>query len=467
MADQFIGRAAELKMLAAAQKSSRLEFIPVYGRRRVGKSELILKFMAQCRPGLYYLGKQAPPGLQIREFLEEAARVFNQPLLAEAAVGDWHKALDLVLRQRDPGQKFVLAFDEFQWMAKASPELPSVLQGLCDQESRGNSNLMLILCGSYMGFMEKEVLGKKSPLFGRRTAQILLPPFNYLEAGRFHPRWSPADRAMIYFICGGIPYYLRFIDEHDSVPTGIRKNFLTEYSALFREADFLLREELTEVRQYHGILMALAAEASSPAAISRATGVPERSLYYYLQHLIALGYVARRYPLAVRKPTRTSVRFAIDDPLLKFWFRFVYPNMSFIQQMGAEAAYSHLIARHLPAYFGLCFERLCREALPNIYRREDVRAEFKIGQYWDKQRQIDLVGIRGDNRIDLGECKWGAVKSAGALEREVADKFAGYPNPKNYSIQPRIFCQTKPRSAVADHIRWHTLDDIYADGCND
>jgi len=162
------------------------------------------------------------------------------------------------------------------------------------------------------------VLGQKSPLFGRRTAQILLRPFPFREAAQFHPSWSVSHRAQAYFICGGMPLYLRFFSARDSIRTNIEKNLLSEFAPLYREPDFLLREELREVESYFGILMTLSSGSHTPATIAEHTGIGERNLYYYLQHLTELGYVSRRYPLTGGRPVARSVRFVLDDPLLRF-----------------------------------------------------------------------------------------------------------------------------------------------------
>ena len=458
----FIGRQAELQVLERAYRSSRTEFIPIYGRRRVGKSELILHFIRD-KPALYFLGKKAPPQFQIRVFLETAARALGQPLLASVSAADWGTALSSVLSQKSGTAKLVLAFDEFQWTAQASPELPSILQEQLDRSWKKRGDVLLILCGSCIGFMEREVLGEGSPLFGRRTAQILLKPFSFREAALFHPGWSAADQAQAYYVCGGVPLYLRFFSPADSIRANIESNLLSEFAPLYREPDFLLREELREVANYYGILIALSSGSRTSGAIARQTGIRERSLHYYLQQLTELGYVSRRYPVTGRRPVARNVRFALDDPLLRFWFRFVYPHLGFIAQMGPRRSFQELIKPDLESYFGACFERLCREALGLLYEREGVGAAYEIGEYWDKQTQIDVVGLRQDNRTDIGECKWGAVRSPRALAAELQKKIDGYPNQRGATIQGRLFTRGKlKRDAARTPVRFHALEDLYA-----
>ncbi|MBW1818600.1 MAG: ATP-binding protein [Deltaproteobacteria bacterium] len=434
----FIGRKSELSFLEASYAEDDSAFIPVYGRRRVGKSELILKFLG-AKPGIYYLGKIAPAALQIREFLQEAARALDEPLLSLLAASSWHEVFEAVTKKCSSQQKFIITLDEFQWMVAASPELPSVIQEFWDRYWRKSGNLMLILCGSYIGFMEREVLGRKSPLFGRRTGQILLRPFSYVEAAEFHPRWSLINRALAYFICGGIPLYLRFFNQACSVYRNIEEKILDEFGPLFREPDFLLREELRDVEKYYAVLTAVAAGYGSNRDIALQSGIPERSLHYYTQQLRNIGYIGRRQPLTGNKANPRQVRYVLQDPLLRFWFRFVFPNLSFIQQMGPQRALRDRIRTDLDSYFGSCFESLCREALPLIYEREGVNASFDVGEYWDKKVQIDVVGFRDDHWTDLGECKWGGVKSYKQLLGDLERKVRAYPNTRGATIGKRVF----------------------------
>ncbi|HKI05731.1 MAG TPA: ATP-binding protein [Thermoanaerobaculia bacterium] len=458
----FVGRREELRVLEDAYERPGSALIPLYGRRRVGKSELILHFLKE-RPGIYFLGKQAPAGMQIHEFLGEAATVLQEPLLAGLSAESWAAALDAVVSRWRSDRKLILALDEFQWMVGASPELPSVLQERWDRSWRHTGKVFIILCGSYIGFMEREVLGKKSPLFGRRTAQILLRPFGYREAAEFHPRYSRTDQARTYFLCGGIPLYLQRFTDSRSIQANIAAELLDEYAPLYREADFLLREELREVTLYYAILTAIAAGHTAVQDIARQSGQDPRGLSYYLQQLIELGYVERRYPLTGEKPSARSVRYDLADPLLRFWFRFIFPSTSYIRHMGAERALADLIRPQLDAYFGLGFERLCREALPALYRREGLTAAFEAGQYWSKTVQIDVVGLRADGWTDLGECKWGAVRSPRTVEKELEEKIRLYPNPQGATIGRRIFTRQAPPAKIAESgARWHGLEDLYA-----
>lgn len=458
----FLGREAELAALERSYRSRTGAMVPIYGRRRVGKTELIKRFVADKPGAVYVVGEHAPAGLQLRAFLTAAGQALATPLLEQVSPSSWRDALVMVEEAwKGPG-KLVIVLDEFQWLCESSPELPSVLQHLWDQRWRDSGRVMIILCGSFIGFMEREVLGAKAPLFGRRTAQILLRPFGYREAALFHPSYSLVDRAKAYFICGGIPRYLELFEPSRSIDMNIVACFLDEYSPLFREADFLLREELRDLQTYHAILVALAERPMALTEVGAVTG-QGHNVQYHLQQLAGLGYVTRRFPLAGTRPNKQSVRWTLDDPLLRFWFRFVSPNQSLLQVPGPGPTFAGRIRPALDAYFGRCFEALCREALPWIYARERLTAAYDIGEYWSRDTQIDVVGMRDDGWIDLGECKWGAVRSRPAVERELEDRVEHFPNPRNATIQRRVFVRTLASGARRDEagVRWHDLADLY------
>jgi len=412
---------------------------------------------------IYFVGKRAARELHIREFLTEASDVLDDPLLARLPELSWKETLQACVQRHRGASKLIIALDEFQWIVEGAQELTGVLQELWDREWRDSGKVMLILCGSYVGFMEREVLGHKSPLFGRRTGQIFLRPFNYREAALFHSSFGTIERAKAYFICGGIPHYLKQFSGQHSVESAIATAILSEDGPLFREADFLLHEELREVANYYAVLLVLAdGRRSTAAEIAKRTGLGP-SAQYHLKQLLELGYIEKRFPLTSRKPKRTDVRYAISDPLLRFWFRFVFPNQSFLQSRGGHSGLRDRIKPHLASYFGDCFERLCREALPWLQQREGLDCGVQLGSFWNKQNQIDVVGVRDDGWIDLGECKWGSVRSARRLQQELEAKIPHYPNPDGASLLRRFFTRKTVRStARASGVRWHTLEELYA-----
>lgn len=144
---------------------------------------------------------------------------------------------------------------------------------------------------------------------------------------------------------------------------------------------------------------------------------------------------------------------------MKFWFRFVFPDQSHLAEVGPNAYFRDIVRSALPSYFGMCFESLCREALPKLYEQEGVATGYEVGSYWDKKVQIDLVGMRDDDWTDLGECKWGPVFSGNKLAQELASKAKRFPNARNASLGLRAFVRKKPKS-LPDGVRWHSLDEL-------
>ncbi len=456
---QFIGRDRELSELEKQYRSAESNLIPIYGRRRVGKSELILHFKGD-RSGVYFVGKQAPTALQIHEFLVSASRSLDLPLLAQARISDWRTALSESVRAWGGPGKLILVLDEFQWMVHEDPTLPSVLQELWDREWQHSGKVMLILAGSYVGFMEREVLGGQKPLGGRRTAQIQLQPFKFWEAAKFHPGCSRENQARIYCITGGVPLYLLAFKEDISVEQNICNTFLNEFSPLHREPESLLKEELQGLQKFQAVLDALSGGRLPLREIARALELDPRSITYQLDTLSALGYVQREFPLTARKPAARDVRYSLGDALLRFWYRFVFPNLSRIRE-NPQAAFRDQIAVNLESYFGACFERLCREALCQVYLREAPNASFQVGEYWKNQDlQIDVVGVRADDWIDLGECKWGTVASVPALAAQLEEKLRRYPNPENATLGRMLFTR-RPVRLPPPGVRCFALDDLY------
>ena len=455
---KFIGREKELEALEKFHANHTSSLVPIYGRRRVGKSEMILQFIKNKR-SIYYLGKKANPQIQIKEFLKEASRSLNLPLLENQNASNWKEALNLVVENSGP-DKIVLVLDEFQWIAHEEPSILSFLQELWDLNWSKNNQLTLILCGSYIGFMERDVLGNQSPLFGRRTGQMLIRPFPYLDAAQFQHRYGHQDAAKTYFICGGIPLYLNLFDDGKSVDQNVKEQFLDEYAPLYAEPNYLLREELREVEKFESILFALATKTSRRKDLAQATGIDSRGLDYYLRSLQGLGYVEKRSPLSPA-PTNKHPLYRIKDPLLRFWFRFVYPNESFLRQFGPEKTFNERISSELPAYYGLCFEELCREALPGLLSQEGIEVGCKLGSYWDKNTQLDMVALRDDHVIDIGECKWqNHPPSSNSIEKQIIEKLNHFPNPDQQTIRMHYFSRSPQKPSPKLIV--HDLKELYS-----
>lgn len=457
---RFVGRLAELAALQRQLARGAAVLLPVYGRRRIGKSELLVHFCAG-KPAVYFAATQGTAAQQLRSFMLTAADALGEPLLALAQPGGWEQALSLVMEAFPKGRRQLVVLDEFQWLCESSPELPSVLQKLWDHRWQHEQRPYLVLCGSYIGFMEREVLGSKSPLFGRRTGQILLEPFSYLEAAAFHPRWSAEDQARAWFICGGVPAYLKAFWEGQSLEQNIIANFLDVDGALLREAEFLMREELRDVGSYTTLVEAIALGNQTPTLMAKHAGLPAPKLMYFLSNLQRLGYVEKRLPLVPGRPSAKQVRYAISDPLLRFWFRFVAPHFSAIRRGPPHESFQHHVKPHLESFFGSGFEAMCREALPRILQAEKVKASLQVGEFWSPHAQVDVVGLRQDRWTELGECKWGEPASLTQVVDELRSKVAHYPL-GGATPQLRVFTRRRFAGKPLPGVKVHSLDSLYA-----
>ena len=456
---RFIGRRAELKALEQRYGAPHSALVPVYGRRRVGKTELLLRF-SSGKPTVYFTASDKLRTPQIADFMRAAANWLEAAHLAEAMPTSWEAALQLVVASAPKDRKLLLVIDEFQWLCQSSPEVPSIIQRLWDLDWQRDNRLMLVLCGSLIGFMEREVLGARSPLHGRRTADLRLEPFGFREAADFHPGWSLEEKSRAYFVCGGIPAYLQRFQPSRSVPQTIAREFFEIDGFFQREPEFLLREELAEVKQAASVLEAIALGRRSQSDVARAVGLTASALAPHLKSLVSLGYLERVFPLSSRPPPRTSVVYRIADPMLRFWFRFVEPNWSSMRRYSSDGAFDQFVAPQWQAFCGEGFERLCREALPSIYSKEHISGRFDVGEYWDRSVQIDVVGLRDDGWVDLGECRWIGRSGLSSVARELAVRVGHFPG-GDRTVRQLLFVRKKPASIPAG-VLVHDLQSLYA-----
>jgi uncharacterized protein len=457
----FVGRRRELAALEAAYAARSAQLLPVYGRRRVGKTELLRRFAAG-KPAVFFSAAQKLRQSQLSDFLRAAASHLGQSFLAELRTDSWETALRAVRGAADRARKLVLVLDEFQWLCASAPELPSVLQRLWDEEWQRDPRLMLVLCGSAIGFMEREVLGAKSPLFGRRTGQMRIEPLGFAEAGEMFPRWSLEERARLWFVVGGVPAYLRQFDAAESVAQNLARLVFRPDGFFQQEPAFLLREELTEPSHAFSILQAVGLGRQGQKEVADEVGLKPNALDRHLKALVALGYMERVQPLQPGEPSRKAVQYRVADPLLRFWFRYVEAHQHEIGRLAPARAFEQIVAPTWEAHCGDGFERLCRDALPAIYAREGVPGRFRVGDFWSRDVQIDVVGLRTDGVVDLGECKWGEHAGLAAAARELAAAAKHYPAGK-LRVRPLIFLRKPARAKPPAGAKVYSLVEICGD----
>ena len=337
----FIGRAAESRVLAELADSGKPELFVLFGRRRVGKTELLQQF-CRSRRAVYFLAAQVRTRDSLRSFRDALVESLGDPLAGSVEFPDWTAALQFVA-ERAKDERLIVVLDEFPYLCEASPGLPSEIQRFWDTRGK-KSDLMLVLCGSQISFMEKEVLAERSPLFGRRTAQRRLEPLSPTDALAFFPKWTMDDRVLAYSILGGMPAYLRRFDDARSVQENLMRECLRPEGYLFDEVQFLLRSELSNPATYNSILAAIARGVDKVGDIALGVGVDSAHANKYLSILRELRLVERDVPLTDPDPLRSRRgTYRIADRFLGFHFRHVQPHASLIQAGRGSRVYEEFI----------------------------------------------------------------------------------------------------------------------------
>ena len=413
----FIGRERELNALERLYQSNKFEFAVIYGRRRVGKTALINKFIDD-KNAIYFMGVESN-AKQNLENLSKSIMEYVSGTEIDSIFSSFQSALEYVFKLSEK-ERIILAIDEYPYLARSSKSLASTLQLLIDKY-KDKSKLMLILCGSSMSYMEDHVLAYKAPLYGRRTAQMKLVPFDFEETCRYFKNFSDEDKALIYGVVGGTPQYLLQIDDNLSVEENIKNTFLNPVSFLYEEPINLLKQEVREPAIYTAVIAAVATGASRMSEISGKVGEDTNVCSMYLKNLINLGIVQKETPYG-EKASRKSV-YSIEDNMFRFWYRFVFENNSIIARGAADLVYKR-IEPQLSDYMGKVFEEICRQYLWKQLLSGNCPVEFaSLGRWWGnnpkekRQEEIDIMGEQDKNTALFAECKWTNEKvDLGVLE---------------------------------------------------
>ena len=402
----FIGRERELTALNRLYGSDKFEFAVIYGRRRVGKTALINEFVRD-KKAIYFMGVESNAKQNLDNFSKSILE-YGTGFSLETSFSSFQAALEYVFKMAE-NERVVLAIDEYPYVARSSKSLASTLQLLIDKY-KDNSKLMLILCGSSMSFMEDYVLSYKAPLYGRKTAQMKINPFDFEETCRYFPNASSEDKALIYGIVGGTPQYLLQIDDKLSIEENIKNTYLNPTSPLFEETTNLLKQEVREPAIYNAIITAIATGASRMSEISSKVGEDTNVCSIYLKNLLSLGIVQKETPYG-EKTSRKSI-YSVEDNMFRFWYRFVPENNSIIARGADDLAYKR-IEPHLSEYMGRGFEEICKQYLWKQLLTGNAPVEFSsLGRWWGNdpktksQTEIDIMGEADKNTALFGECKW-------------------------------------------------------------
>lgn len=455
----FVDRHEELAFLnrlLTRKQPGPAQMLLLYGRRRVGKTEL-LKHWAEHSglPFTYWAADKEPAVLQRRSFM---SRMLDMPEEQATAFDSWPALWRwLAPRLAEKADKQILILDELSYASAADPALLSALQHAWDHHLK-ESNVILVLCGSQVTTMEA-IMQHQSPLFGRFTGQWHLQPLPFSSLREFFPGWSAEERVALYAVLGGIPAYLRWLDSDLNLVENIQQVILEPGNMFLAEPELLLYDELRDLSTYQAILRAISKGHHSLKAISNDCLIGSSSLTFHLGKLQELRLVERLLPVTLttaRRRKSKQGRYHLSDPFFRFYFRFLFPHLSSL--MSPEETTVH-IKSELRAFVGLSFEKLAQKWVVTQARAGKLPfAPETVGSHWSRRVQVDVVAINHQSReILLGECKWGEGKVKRQVVRELIEQKGPkvrleLRNGEDYSFHYVVFARTGFTEAAATEL---------------
>jgi len=384
--DSFKNRKKELTELNNVLSSNKFEFIIIYGRRRIGKTELVLKSTENSNR-IYYLAVGAN---NLERFYKLCSMHF--PNILKLTM-DWEIIFEFLKDNVE-----VVVIDEFQNMIHENINNLNIFQSIVDIILK-DSDLKLILLGSSISIMTSRVLDYKSPLYGRRTGSLELKAVSFFDLRCFFPDCTPEELIEIYGFADGIPFYS--IKIVNNFWLWLSYELKSKISFLKDEVDFLMRYEFENITTYKSILEAIAHGSTKLNDIKDHMNVRRTDISPYLRNLIEVGMVKRIAPVT-EKPNSRLGRYYICDNFLKFWFRFIYPNVSSIEEGVMDI---EIIKKNYNQYLGGIFEDVGIQFINK--NRKKLFNFTKIGRWWHKDKEIDIVALNHiTNEVLFIECKW-------------------------------------------------------------
>ncbi len=396
----FLNRTKELAFLEEKWREPKPQLIVLWGKRRVGKTELVKQFIKDI-PHVYFLSESTNETEQLKRFSNAVGQFFREPLLTTRGFAGWEESFRYIKEKK---QRFVLVIDEFPYLIESNRAIPGLFQKAWD-EYWSTSNIYLVLLGSSISMMETEVLGYRAPLYGRRTCQWRIDPMTFQSVGGFRKGKSFEDRLLHYALAGGIPaYWLQFSKKKD-FSKNLKDHVLKKGQMLYDEVEFTLREELREPRYYFALLQAIAQGKRKLSEIVNATAIAQPTANKYLGVLSDLKIVKREVPVTEEKPLKSKKGlYRITEEFFQFWFRFVFPRRGELEIGRAESVLSG-IKEGVPQHLSTVYEKVATELL--WIHMDRLFPYTEVGRWWEKNEEIDIVGVNRDlNSIVFGEVKW-------------------------------------------------------------
>ena len=419
----FIGRKRELALIRSEWQSDEARMLILYGRRRIGKTRLLTHWINTDSPrALYWVAEPTSPVEQLRSF-SQALFGFetNSPVPDSFSYASWKQAFEQVVRMAEH-ERFALILDEFTYLIALEKGLSGILQNAWDHSLK-NTNLFLVISGSHLGMMEREVLSYQAPLYGRATTRLLLQPLPFKATQGMFPKFRTDERVALYAIFGGVPAYWEQFDPSESLDRNIKEHLLSGAYLSEDEPRLLLQDFVSEIHNYVAILRAIANGYRTPRDMARAAGLNERHISMYIRNLLQTGFVERRIPVTARGASRQG-RHYISDPYLRFYYRFLSQRQAQLALGVRDQALAE-IKKHLVDFIGThTWEELSREWLLRASGKEIIPfLPDQVGSIWNKEAQIDVAGVNFmDKTLILGECKWNRRSMGGDVLKRLIEK---------------------------------------------
>lgn len=436
---KFVNRTEEKERLSAAINSKSPSFVVVYGRRRIGKSTLIKKVLSPA--DVYYMADQTERAHQIELLAKEIGMRFEG--FDRVIYPDWEVLFDGLNHRAT--NRFTLCLDEFPYLAKSSPELPSLLQKMIDAKTLKYN---IIICGSSQQLMQGLALDSTSPLYGRANQVLKILPMGikYLHEllGGTHIKTVEE-----YSVWGGVPRYWEIRLQSNSLKESIRYNLFNAQGTLYEEPYRLFIDDMRDIVQAATLLSLIGNGANRISEIAARVNKPATSLSGPLDRLITLGYIEREIPFGDNPKNSKKGLYKVADPFMDFYFRFVVPNRSLIELGRTDAVMEEISAR-FNSYVSWHWENLCRKTISGQMFKGK---RYGLASRWwgnispGEQVELDVVAKSTDGKsLLVGECKWSDNENTEYLLKNLEEKVEKLSFAKNKEIIPVLFLKSNKKS---------------------
>ena len=473
--ERFIGRKRELKKLNELYSTSGFNMAVIYGRRRIGKSTLIAEFIKD-KKAIYYMATKVGTTRNIELLAKEALKILA-PTLKNVSFQTIEDLLSFI-GENVSDEKMVFIIDELPYWAEKDESILSVFQKFADNEW-AEKNILFILCGSALSFMEDKVLSEKSPLFGRRTVQIKLEAFNYLEAAEFVPNYSTEDKAICYGITGGVAKYLSLIDNKKTIDENIIEQFFEKTGYLYDETRNLLTQEFSDITLVNNIIEQIAAGENTLNIIADKVHERETTVLYSLNKLISVGLVEKRVCINEEK-NKKKTQYILKDQMFKFWYSYVPAASSSIELGKGKIYYDKLVKPNIHTFMGKVFEEMCKYFTLNEGLEGRLNCFItETGTWWGTEviedengnkriqsADVDVVGLSpSEKRMIVGECKFKNEKIDKSIYETLIRRSKAIPC-KYVVVQYLLFSlggftEWFEENVDKKIVKLYTLDDLY------